>query len=312
LEAVEINGTKQWINIRGQDPDAPLLLYLAGGPAGSEMPWVRHYQPGLERHFIVVHWDQPGAAKSFDAVTDWPSLRVERFVEDAGTLIDLLLKRYNRKKLIVLGNSWGSIIGVMVAQRWPEKLHAYVGATQQVDTRKTDRRGWELTLQKAIEAENPKDVATLEKMGPPPYPREDFVAHYWTLIRLQAKYGGTPESRKASAGQLQVFLSAPEYTMPDRINFYRGLYLGWKYVYPQLSDLNFERDVRRLNVPVYLLLGAHDLTVPPEFAQRWFTRLQAPHKELIWFEDSGHSLVVDSGGQLERVLVERVLRRVKE
>ena len=83
LEELPIGESRQTVQIRSRSPEAPILLYLAGGPGGSEMAWLRHFHPTLEEHFIVVHWDQRGAATSYGAA-DWDTLTPARFVEDAG------------------------------------------------------------------------------------------------------------------------------------------------------------------------------------------------------------------------------------
>jgi len=78
LETVPLNGSEQWVSIRGRDITNPVLLFLAGGPGGSQLATARYALGGLEDHFVVVNWEQPGAGKSFDAV--------ESRHADAGTL----------------------------------------------------------------------------------------------------------------------------------------------------------------------------------------------------------------------------------
>lgn len=306
LEAVRLNGSEQWIQVRGRRPDAPLLLYLSGGPCGSEMAWVRHFQSGLEAHFVVVHWDQRGAARSYRAA-DWGAISPEQMTEDAGELIELLLRRFGRRRLVLAGNSWGSILGVMVARRWPQRLFAYVGLTQQVNVRETDRLGWERTLARARAAGNEADVRALEGIGPPPYPPTEFVRRYLTLILRENKYGATDATRAVSGEQWKVVLTAPEYGPLDKVAFGLGLYKGWKHVYAQLGDLDFERDVPRVDAPVVLVLGREDITVSPEPAARWFEALEAPHKELHWIEGADHNLVISNRAEVHRLFVERVL-----
>ncbi len=294
LEPVTLNGTTQWIQIRGRDARAPLLLYLSGGPCGSEMPWLRHYQPGLERHFVVIHWDQRGAAKSYGAA-DWNRITPQQFEDDAGALIELLLQRFGQQRLLLVGNSWGSILGVRVAARWPERFFAYVGVTQQVNVAETDRLGWERTLDRARKAGDGDAVQTLEAIGPPPYKPEDFAGHYWKLIQLQGRLGGSPETRARVDGQLGIALAAREYSIVDRINFFRGLWYGWTRVYSQLGDLDYERSASRLRVPVELFLSHDDITVPAAPAERWLSNLEAPTKRVTWFDGFSHGLVYESG-----------------
>jgi len=306
LEPVTLNGSKQHIQIRAHNPKAPLLLYLSGGPGGSEMAWLRHYHPELERHFVVIHWDQRGAAKSY-AAADWSNISPQLYLEDAGELIAQLLDRFNRECLLVVGNSWGSILGVRVAARWPEQLCGYVGVTQQVNVIETDQLGWQRTLARARKNRTTDDIKTLEELGEPPYLGDDFATRSIKLIRLQDRYGGTAQSRSAGSDQMQVALRAPEYSWWDRFNFFRGLYKAWKLVYPQLATLDLETEVPELEVQVWLLLSHDDITVPPEPAVRWLNALKAPQKKIIWFDNAGHTLTIDAAKRFDDVLINHVL-----
>ncbi len=304
LERVTLNGRPQWISIRGRSARLPVLLYLSGGPCGSEMAWMRYYHAALERHYLVVNWDQQCAGKSYGAA-DWDRLAPADLVADAGVLIDNLLTRYAQPNLLLVGNSWGSIPGVRVAARWPLKLKGYVGVTQQVSIQESDSLGWALTREAALHAGQVKDVANLNELGPPPYPREHFLRSYLSLINFQNRYGGSPRANAAASGQIRVALTAPEYGAMDRLHWVWSLKRGWETIYWQLAQQNmdFEREIPSLDVPVYLLLGRRDLVVPPVLAERWLSRLAAPRKQVQWFEGAGHTLMVSDAAAVDSFLV---------
>ena len=131
LEQVTLNGSRQWISIRGHDTTKPVLLFLAGGPGGSQLSTERFALGGLEQHFVVVNWEQPGAGKSFDAV-DRSTITPERYIEDAHALVAILKERFGQNKVYVLGESWGSALGIWLVQRYPEDFHAFIGTGQMV------------------------------------------------------------------------------------------------------------------------------------------------------------------------------------
>ena len=110
LAKVELNGRKQWISIRGFDDSKPVLLFLAGGPGGTQMAAVRHDLAELEKHFIVVGWDQPGAGKSYyaQAIKD---ITVETYISDGYALTRYLTQRFGQEKIYLVGESWGSAMG---------------------------------------------------------------------------------------------------------------------------------------------------------------------------------------------------------
>jgi len=80
---------------------------------------------------------------------------------------------------------------------------------------------------------------------------------------------------------------------------------GWETLYWRLAQegLDFEREIPVLEVPVYLLLGRRDLVVPPTLAERWLARLNAPSKEIVWFDGAGHALMVSEAAAIDSFLI---------
>ncbi len=88
LEQITVNGSRQWITIRGKNAHNPVLLFLMGGPgAGGFLD--QGFLAPLEDHFVVVNWDQPNTGKSYGAVPR-EQLTPQRYVADAYALTQLL------------------------------------------------------------------------------------------------------------------------------------------------------------------------------------------------------------------------------
>ena len=127
---VRIGGIDQWISVRGRDRRNPILLFIHGGPASTEAPVSWLYQSGWEDYFTVVQWDQRGAGKTYvanDAAVVEPTITQERMVADGEEMVAWLRSHYTKRKVFVLGHSWGTLIGLEVARRHPDWLHAYIG-----------------------------------------------------------------------------------------------------------------------------------------------------------------------------------------
>jgi pimeloyl-ACP methyl ester carboxylesterase len=303
LEQVRLGGVDQWLLLRGRSVHNPLLLYLSGGPGGSEMAWVRHFNAPLEDHFLVVQWDQRGAAKSYAALRERDGLTVEQFVSDASELLELLTSRFGQQKVFLVGHSWGSILGVLLAQRRPERLHAYVGTGQQVNFLENDTVSHLRAYELATRYDDYKALARLERIGPPPYTGPDLGRRYMTLVSLASRYSGR---RDILPEMLSSVLKAPEYSLRDKVHFFLGLRDTFPLVYPQLAGINLEAQVPRLEVPVWFLLGREDYVTPSEIAARYFEKLEAPRKTLLWFEHSGHSPPFEEPEKFNTVLAQQV------
>ncbi|HEX8826287.1 MAG TPA: alpha/beta hydrolase [Archangium sp.] len=303
LEQVRLGGVDQWLLMRGRSVHNPVLLYLSGGPGGSEMAWVRHFNAPLEDHFVVVQWDQRGAAKSYAAVKDRDALTVEQYVSDASDLLELLTTRFGQEKVFVVGHAWGSILGILLAQRRPERIHAYVGVGQQVNFLENDTVSHLRAYELAGRFGDGKALAKLERIGPPPYTGPDMARRYMTLASLASRHAGR---RGILPELLSSVLKASEYSLRDKVHFMLGLRDTFPLVYPRLAGLDLETQVPQLQVPVWFMLGREDYVTPSEIAARYFDTLDAPRKTLLWFEHSGHSPQFEEPGKFNSLLSQQV------
>ena len=121
LIKVELNGRKQWISIRGWDKNAPVLLFLAGGPGGTQMAAVRYELAKLEKHFVVVNWDQPGSGKSYYAEKT-KNITAQTYIENGYALTEYLKERFSQDKIYLVGESWGSALGIFLVDKYPSHI----------------------------------------------------------------------------------------------------------------------------------------------------------------------------------------------
>jgi pimeloyl-ACP methyl ester carboxylesterase len=306
LEKVELGGSEQWISIRGRDIHKPVLLFLAGGPGGSQLATARHALGGLEEHFVVVNWEQPGAGKSFDAV-DRSTLTPERYIADAHELILYLRQRFDEDKVYVLGESWGSALGIWLVQRYPDLFHAFIGTGQMVAFKETDILCYEFALRWAQERGDTQKVERLKQQGPPPYYGKGVAWKQATYLLDTFAYMNQNPAIADNGFNTFRDLASPEYGLYDKVNWFRGVLETLDVVYPQLWEVDFRRQAAHLEVPVYFLLGRHDVNAPPVLVEEYYKVLSAPHKELIWFEHSGHNPWVSEAARFVEVMANTVL-----
>jgi pimeloyl-ACP methyl ester carboxylesterase len=169
LRTLRLGGRSQAVMIRGYSMDNPVLLYLSGGPGGSDLPWSRAIMTELQRNFILVGWDQPGSAKSYPALAPSSGLTIDQEVADTVELTNYLRRRFDEPKIYLLGESWGSVLGVLTVQRHPDLFHAYIGVGQMVNPRETDRRLYRDMLSYAARTHDTALAAQLRSYGEPPY-----------------------------------------------------------------------------------------------------------------------------------------------
>jgi pimeloyl-ACP methyl ester carboxylesterase len=306
LEKVQLNGSQQWITIRGQDATKPILLNLGmGGPGGGGFATRSLFEP-LEKDFVVVSWDEPGTGKSYKAVPI-STLTPQRFIDDAHALTLYLRQRFNQDKIYVYGVSWTSILGVWLVQQYPDLFYAYIGNGQMVNTTQNDVMGYQLALKYSNDRGDSATVETLRRNGPPPYVGNGMLNKYVAFFDVLNDYMHSP--RYTLVVPIVPFM-ASEYGLVDKINHTRGLVESFAVVYPQLKDLDFMTQAAKLDVPIYIFAGRDDVNAMSSLVEGYFDLLQAPHKEMIWLE-GGHGLTSENLPQFVNVMVNNVLAQTQ-
>jgi pimeloyl-ACP methyl ester carboxylesterase len=308
LESVRIGGADQWIAVRSDDTANPILLYLHGGPGTSQLSSNRRNTRVLERLFTVVDWDQRGAGKSYAAIHDVAKMNIDQFVEDTRELALHLLARFRQQRLVLVGHSWGSVIGVLTAAKYPELFHCYVGIGQIANMVEGETASYRWTLAQARRAGHRKAVRDLEAMGPPPY-TGDWQAKTITERRYVGRFGGEVHGSKigAMAVVLRGLLFSREYGLTDRIHFFQGVLGSMRLLWPQLMKIDLFETVPELKIPILFMEGRFDHEVPSDIAARYYALLRAPSKELIWFERSAHMPHAEERELFNQLMVEKVL-----
>lgn len=302
--AVTLGGVEQWITIRGRDRNNPVLLFVHGGPGAPEMPLAWTFQSSWEDYFTVVQWDQRGAGRSYAA--DVPDLTANRIVEDGGELLAHLRERLDVDQVIILGQSWGSYVGLRMALANPRWVSVYVGTGQIINFAEGERVGYEWTVRQAQADNNTEALAELASIAPYPNPDGTIpIAKINTERRWSVHYGALMHGRDAYDFYSAAARLSPDYEPEHVANIGLGSALSLEPLISDLEAADFNT-VRRVPFPVVLLLGRYDYTTPSEVAARWLERLRAPSKCVIWFENSAHLVQIEEPGRFLVALVERV------
>ena len=237
LTTIDVRGHDLHLMIRGHSIDNPVLLFLAGGPGGSEMGAMRRHLPELEEHFTVVTWDQRGAGKSYDELDPTGTYTLESAVDDVIAVTNHLRDRFGQDKIYLLGQSWGTTLGVLAVQQQPDLFEAYIGTGQMVSQLATDTLFYDDTLDWARANDNTDLVDELTRIGPPPY---DRMLNYETaLANEQAVYPYDHSSNAEGEAQMSENLIVEEYTLIDQVHVLGAFMDTFSVLYPQLQGIDF-------------------------------------------------------------------------
>jgi pimeloyl-ACP methyl ester carboxylesterase len=284
LEPVTLGGVEQWILIRGRSASSPLVLKLHGGPGQAEMA-TAPLNGLLEQDFLVVEWDQRGAGKSADVSPG--TLTMAQIVSDTVELSAFLLKRFHQDRLILVGHSWGSAVGLQAVQRAPGMYRAFVSTGQMTNFPDAVSAGYRTLREQARREGDTALEVELDALGEPPYVGPEGKG------KRQKYVGLLDRSRHlwhAESGfdRVRWMLASEEYSWFEKLTFNRAAETSFDALLPDLLKLDLRSLVPRVEVPVYFVAGRHDLMSPPPVAFAYFSRLEAPSKDWVWFEKSAH------------------------
>lgn len=295
----KIGGVDQWLNVRGQDRDNPMILFVHGGPAAPVTPTMWQFQRPIEEYFTVANWDQRGAGKSYgetDPAKVADTLRIARYVDDAIEVAEHLRQRYGKRKLILMGHSWGTIVGMGAALKRPDLFYAYVGIGQVISTRENERIGFEYALAQAKLHKNGEALKDLESIAP--YPGSAPITRERIIVarKWPQHYGGLSAFRSQSNYYFNGPLLSPDYNAAQVKAIDQGSLLTLGRVLPEFVDVDYSK-VTRFPIPVVMFLGRHDYTTPTAPTEAWLKAVEAPVKQAVWFERSAHMVPWEEPGK---------------
>lgn len=286
---VPIGGIEQWITVSGARCGNPIVLFVHGGPGNPMSPYAAAVYGAWRDEFTLVQWDQRGAGRTFarHPLTEDMPLTLDRMSQDGIAVAEHLVRQYGQRKVIVLGSSWGSALGVHMVKARPDLFHAYVGTGQLVERMANLKASVDGVRARAVEAGDAEVVAALEALGAPPWsnPR-----HFGALRRLTRKYEAT-SSKPAPKGW---WVAAPAYATADALAAYEA---GEEYSYLQFVGMSGDGMLAHVDlpalgsdfeVPMYLLQGQHDLVTTADVARGWLETIDAPAKAFVVIPETGH------------------------
>jgi len=287
-EYVQINGIKQYF-LHYPSAGEEVVIFLHGGP-GSPSSAIAYV---FMEHFDFcnfVYYDQRGTGKTIKAnKTKASDLTLDTMLADLKETIRYVKEKYQTDKVILLGQSWGSVLGTQYVLRYPEDVACYIGTGQVVNRRKETKISYD-ELEKTIKsAGSKKDLEKLQALGDgSDVDAADFDRYVVQFQKIQSKYGHSVNIRE----MLKFILKSPIIKISDWYYFVKGMKLN-EDLSGSLSEYDI-LDIIDYAVPVYYILGRNDWQVPSTLAAEYFETIKAPYKGLFWIENAGHVADVDN------------------
>ncbi len=306
---VQIGGIPQSMFIQSVDPANPVLLFLHGGPGMTEFFMEQDYPTGLERHFTMVWWEQRGAGMSFSANIPPETMTMAQMISDTIEVADYLRDRFGQDRILLLGHSWGSYLGIQVAAKAPDRFLAYVGMAQIVHQLRSEIMARDFLLS-AYRARG--DAGMVRKLEAATVSMEDGLSPAWMRLRdaamHQAGVGHTRDINSVITGIFLPVWRVRAYTVMDKINVWRGKLWSRPFFWEELLRDDLSARLTKFELPVYIFVGQHDQTANPTLSRAYFDIINAPVKGFYIFENSAHSPLFEEPERARDILLQDVLK----
>jgi pimeloyl-ACP methyl ester carboxylesterase len=294
---LKVGGIEQWVTIRGEDRANPVVLILHGGPGDATNPWgYAGFRPWLKT-YTVVQWDQRGSGRTLgrNGKESAAALTIDRLVQDGLELAEMLRTSLRKDKIILVGHSFGSVLGVLMAKAKPELFSAYVGTGQVGDPSRGYTVAFEALLAHARSVGDARAVHELEEIGPPPY--KDGQGY-----RVQRRWSNLFEGADAFIASMMGFgLDAPGYTIRDVNDWLDGQILSGDRLVPESSALKAAALTGRFALPVFVIQGAEDFTTPTSLAKAFVDGVEAPRKAFVTIKGGHFAVFMNSSEFLKEL-----------
>jgi len=275
---VSIGGIDQWVAIRGRDRSRPAILFLHGGPCDAQSPHLSLFAPWEER-YIVAQWDQRGSGNTFTKNgVSTPNMTFERIAQDAVEVTQHVLDRIGRRKLILVGHSWGALLGLHVVRLRPDLFHAFVGTGQPVNARDIVERMRSSAIVRAEQAGNAEAAAKLQKLN-----ALDLVSDMNNFVGLLVKW--TEPFISSDQRYIATPTAFPNDFCESKLN-------------PTLVTEDARSGGYKLPVPFFVIQGRDDNRTPPEAARAFVEHMHAPAKGYTAIDGGHFAFVTNSEGFL--------------
>lgn len=285
---IRIGGIEQWMRIKGSNCANPIVVLVHGGPGNPTTPFADKFYQSWEKNFTIVQWDQRGAGMTYarNRLTDDVPLLIGQLRDDGIEVARYAAKRYGKQRVILLGGSWSSVLGVHMVKTEPALFCGYISTSQVVGPLPT-QQSVDATLALARAAGDQEAVDKIASLGPLPWTNPRYTGIFRRVIR---KYEGQriEPVPKAWAG------STPEYSTPQyEADYEAGEDYSWlQFVGLKGDGIASKIDLYKLgpkfDVPIYMVQGEQDLLTMPEPSRRYFDFIEAPHKEFVQVPRTGH------------------------
>ena len=316
---IDIDGMKQYIQIRGESTENPVMIFIHGGPASPTGYVSAYYQRELESELTIINYDQRGCGRTYYANGCNANADTDLLVNDLNVIVEYVKERFGKDNVIIGGHSWGTVIGSIYVQKYPENVSCYIGISQITNLYKNKLNAARTALEKdEIKGTEDEQKLTelIKRMSQVKAYDDMLLDDLNQLVSVTSKYIAC-KGEMSGLSQMIIGITSPDMNFNDMKWFM--LQMNTNKFFAQNKEImeyaffGFDIDMisKTYNVPVYYLAGKGDYAVCQKDAREYYENIEAPDKAFYCIENSGHSMFMDNP-ELYCDTVKNILSRSKK
>lgn len=297
-----INGSEQGMIMQYDDLTKPILLFLHGGPGSPSFIFFEQKILPLYKLFVICHWEQRGAGISYHKEIDAKTMNSQQLIDDAASVTHFLLEKYQREKIFLMGHSWGTFLGIQLAQQHPELFYAYIGIGQINNQLASEQAAYDYMLAAAKANHDQKDIKKLlaYDKNSPDFPSHQYLARVRSKLLNKYHIGLTHQEMSMLKIFVLPLLTSKTYTFKEKFKQIKGAAFSLS-MFDEVLATNISEKIQHIKIPTYFISGKYDYQTSQLESSLLFQKLDIPDGDFILFDHSAHSPLFE---EPERFLLE--------
>lgn len=282
---LEAQGREYYVNIRGRDRTKPILVFLHGGPGVPMTNSMRRYQVPFEDDFVVVNWDQFYSGKSYSLNKNRKIITMEESVEDMDILIGKLKRDLDNDDLVLVGFSYGSILGMEYVNKYEDHISGYIGVAQSTNYDRENLAGYKRAkdLSKNFFSQSilSSTIRRLEKGKRPSFNLSSSLIKYFKLGY---------EKRLNLFENFWYTVTSSNYSIKDNLSLLATQLNRSQTSLKKFMKEDFDIEKRyEYQIPLVFISGEYDYLSSKDLVKDYYERLNTSYKDFVLLKGVGHS-----------------------
>lgn len=292
---IAINGIDHFVTTYSTNENNEVVIYVHGGPLQPDTSLSHILAKSMSDKYTLVFYSQRGCGRTYyknkkiDKNNDTATF--DNLICDLDELVKWAKDKYHKDKIILMGHSYGTLIGIHYTSKHPENIIQYVGIGQFVNMKASLADVNDL-INETVDKNNPRYENY--KKAYDALCKDFSIENIGQVQLLGRRVLPAPKDAIINNDYMKGLFKSGNYSINDLrwqlicINFKKYFYLA-RHLIDKMINTNLKEDITSLEVPVVFITGVYDTACTLKQVEAYNSLLSAPSKSIISLEHHGHT-----------------------